>query len=687
MSIIPRTIAGKLVFFLGLTNCLVLAATVWFSYVRARQIRVEEIDSAALREVRTAATRLDDFLAKAATRAQMIASRQLSVRAAGESPNQRPDPQFVPLLLRMLKDAPVDEAYGVWFCGPITKDGPPPPTDTLLATHRHTYPNRTPFSPDYLASIPDQEWYAGARRSGKPYITEPYYDEGGGEASMVSLSHPCLDDQGQFIGVAGVDVELAHIYHLISEVQKDSARGTAGGYAFLVSGEGRIIAHPDEKLMLGKKNPGAKLADLVEGPVVAGRPTGAVMVRLAGTDRRLYWATAPAANWRIVLNVPNTIVSGPVRELALRSGIIGLVGVVLSSLVLILIARGISRPIVRLTAIAQHVAAGNLHGASIELDAFAGPSRNGEAAAASASADETSQLHSAIRTMTENLSSLIGQVQQSGAQIMSTARQITATAEQQEATVHTFGGTTTEISASAREISATSQELLKTMISVSEVAARTAGVAESGRVLLCSRQKAMDQLLAGTAAISDRLSVIRERAGEIDKVITTITGVADLTNVLSLNATIEAEKAGEVGRGFAVVAREVRRLADQSAAATLSIDQLVKAMQSSVSSGVMEMDRFSRVVNQDVEEMGQVTAQLDQIIQQVKELTTRFEEVNAGMRAQSQGAGQISEAMAHLNDAAGQTAASVSEFNQATRNLGAAVAGLQDQVSRFNIEG
>ncbi|MFB3906371.1 MAG: methyl-accepting chemotaxis protein [Acidobacteriota bacterium] len=681
MNILPRTIAGKLVFYLGLTNCLVVAATVWSSYVRARQMLVEQIDSAALKEVRTAAIRLDDFLAKAATRAEMIASRQLSVPSSGD----RFGPDLMLLLLRMLKDAPADEAYGLWFCRDIAKNHTLSSKDLVFATHRHTYPNRTVFSAEYVADIPNQEWYSEARQSGRPYISEPYYDEGGGETSMVSLSRSCFDEQGQCLGVAGVDVDLAHIFRLVSEIQTDSTRGKDGGYAFLVSGSGRIITHPDKNLMLGKNNPGPKISDLMEGRTVADRATGAAAVRLAGADRRLYWATAPSANWKIVLNVSNAVVSEPVRDLAIRAGLLGLAGVVLSSLMLIAISRGISRPIIRLTAIAQRVAEGNLRGAKIELDHFAPANDSRLGSVAPREADETARLHSAISTMTENLSNLIGHVQHSGARIMSTANQIAATAKQQETMVHTFGGATTEVSASAREISATSQDLMNTMGSVSEVAAQTACVAESGRVLLRTRHKAMDQLLAGTAAISAKLSIIRERAGEINKVIATITSVADLTNVLSLNATIEAEKAGEVGRGFSVVAREVRRLADQAAAATVNIEQMVKAMQSSVSSGVMEMDKFSRVVSRDVEEMGQLTSQLDQIIQQVKELTARFEEVNAGMRAQSQGAAQISEATAHLNEAAGQTAVSVSEFNQATRDLGAAVAGLQDQVSRFNL--
>ena len=686
MSLIPRTIAGRLVFYLGLTNCVVLAATVWFSYARARQILVEQIDSAAQKQLRTAATRLDDFLDKAATRAELIASRQLALppSTAGAS-DQQFDPELLPLLVRMLKDAPEDEAYGLWFCRAVAPGQSMREADQLIATHRHTWPSRTVFPPDYVATIPNQEWYSGPRKSGKPYITEPYYDEGGGNTSMVSLGQPCLNEQGQFVGVSGVDVELAHIYRLVSELQDAGAWGSGAGFAFLVSGSGRIITHPEKELTLGKNNPGARIADLPEGPIVAHRPSGVAMARLAGADRRLYWATAPAANWKVVLNVSNAVVSGPVRDLAVRAGLVGLAGVVLSSFVLIMIARGISRPLVRLTAIAQQVAAGDLRGAGTRLDSVAKPAADAAQAAARPNASETGQLLAAIRTMTDSLSSLIGQVQRSGAQILSTATQIAATADQQEAAVHTFGGSTTEISASAREISATSQELLGTMNSVSDVAAQTGSVAESGRLLLRSHQEAMDQLLAGTTGLSGKLSVISERASEINKVVTAITEVADRTNLLSLNAAIEAEKAGEAGLGFAVVAREIRRLADQTALAAEDIDRMVKEMRSSVSSGVTEMDRFSQYVRRDVEEMGALTAQLDQIIEQVQGLTSRFDEVNQGMRAQSEGAGQISEAMAHLDDAARQTAASVNEFNQATRSLRAAAAGLQDQVSRFKV--
>jgi methyl-accepting chemotaxis protein WspA len=100
-------------------------------------------------------------------------------------------------------------------------------------------------------------------------------------------------------------------------------------------------------------------------------------------------------------------------------------------------------------------------------------------------------------------------------------------------------------------------------------------------------------------------------------VVTTIARVADQTNLLSLNAAIEAEKAGEYGRGFSVVATEIRRLADQTAVATYDIEQIVREIQSAVAAGVMGMDKFSEEVRRGMSEVTQVGDQLSQIIGQV----------------------------------------------------------------------
>jgi methyl-accepting chemotaxis protein WspA len=195
----------------------------------------------------------------------------------------------------------------------------------------------------------------------------------------------------------------------------------------------------------------------------------------------------------------------------------------------------------------------------------------------------------------------------------------------------------------------------------------------------------MHQLAQATTAISSKLGVISERANKISSVVATINKISDQTGLLALNAAIEAEKAGEHGRGFSVVAREISRLADQTAVSTHDIEGVVHEMQSSVSSGVMEMDRFSEEVRRRAEEVGTVGQQLAEIIEQVRVLAPQVEAVSEGMNAQTLGAQQISEAMIQLSQAAEQTKGSLQEFKQATEQLRGAVQGLQSEVATFRI--
>jgi methyl-accepting chemotaxis protein WspA len=221
---------------------------------------------------------------------------------------------------------------------------------------------------------------------------------------------------------------------------------------------------------------------------------------------------------------------------------------------------------------------------------------------------------------------------------------------------------------------------------VSENAAQTADLAVAGRAGLQGMESVMRDLDRATTSISEKLGTINERSQKITTVITTITKVADQTNILSINAAIEAEKAGEFGAGFLVIAREIRRLADQTASATLDIEQMVQQMQASVSSGVMEMDRFSDQVRRGVRDVVSAGSQLAEIIDRVNRSTESFAQVNESMQAQSEGAQQISEAMTSLSGNAHQTMQSVREFGTASMDLQSAIAVLRQAVARFQLK-
>lgn len=353
-----------------------------------------------------------------------------------------------------------------------------------------------------------------------------------------------------------------------------------------------------------------------------------------------------------------------------QSGLI-IVGTLLVMVVTVAIAFWIATPIQqqlpKVVQAAEQIAEGDLR-QSIQ------PNNDGS---------EIGQLLMAFCTMSKNLNSLIYQMQQSGVQVSTSATEIAAASKQLEATVAEQLASTNEVSATSQQIAATSKALVKVMEQVKQMSLSTAHSASASQDDLNRMENVMRQLSDATTSIATKLGIMNEKANNINSVVTTINKVADQTNLLSLNAAIEAEKAGEYGAGFAVVAREIRRLADQTAVATLEIAQMIKEMQSAVSTGVMEMDKFNNSVVDSVADVNKISNQIALVIEQVQELTPRFEQVGLSVEEQSQGAQQISEAMGQLSQASEQTMDALRETNNAVGQLDAAAHGLRSEISHF----
>ena len=360
----------------------------------------------------------------------------------------------------------------------------------------------------------------------------------------------------------------------------------------------------------------------------------------------------------------------------------GLLSLGVALTIAFLMGSRVSRPIGLLTKLAERVATGDLHTARID---FAILHSHKPAAGLDRLhfPDESVDLMASFENMTERLGSLVGQVQRSGIQVTASTTEITASAKQLESTVAQQAAATREVSATSSEISASSRDLLRTISTVSGAVVEAAGQAESGHSELGKMEGSMHELVTATGSISSRLGVISDRASKISTVVTTINKISDQTALLSLNAAIEAEKAGELGKGFSVVAREISRLADQTAVATQDIDSVVNEMQSAVSSGVMEMDKFSEEVRRRVGQVNSIAEALSRMIAKVQTLGSDFEVVKQGMNAQTQAAEQINEAMKQLAETAELTKNLLSEFQKVTGQLNGAVQGLQSEVARF----
>ena len=299
--------------------------------------------------------------------------------------------------------------------------------------------------------------------------------------------------------------------------------------------------------------------------------------------------------------------------------------------------------------------------------------------------DAIGQLGEGLAMMFQNLRSLLNNVQKAGIQVTTSATEIAASAKQQEATSIEQAQTSVEILSTTKEISANTAQLLKTMEGATQVADYTTSATAQAQNNLKRMDQTMQHMVAATDSINAKLAALSEKASNINSVLITITKVADQTNILSLNAAIEAEKAGEAGRGFSVVATEIRRLADQTSVSTWDIEQMLKEMQSAVSASVMGMDKFSEEIRRSVGEVRQVAEQLSSVMDEVQKLAPQFDAVLQGMQAQAVGASQISQTMLQLNDDAQQTVESLKATSEAVHQLQYAAGDLQVSVSNFAV--
>ncbi|OGV48991.1 MAG: hypothetical protein A2017_17425 [Lentisphaerae bacterium GWF2_44_16] len=555
------------------------------------------------------------------------------------------------------------------------------------------------INPDGKPNAVSATVMSGKTFKGRAYVVNAWY---------LTAYEPIKDGNGNIIGCLYVGVKMSSIKTIKDIITKTQIGQT--GYIAVLGGSGDqkgnyIISKDGERdgeniLTVKDANGKPALKDIVESAIklkegevgfkdYSWLNPGEESPRIK-TGAYIYfepwdWVIMPTI-YNDDFNIIRKKVSSNINNLLIFVFLGGSIILLLSISVSLYMGWRISAPISRISEMARMIASGDLASAMLGFKNLSSAvSEHGEIDSKLISKDETGLLISSIVTMTKNLNSLVGEVQKATIHLVSTATEIAASSKEQEVTVNELSSSTNEIVSSTKEISSTSQQLVNTMNEVAEASGNTAQLAEAGRLSLGNMEKSMEQIASATSSISSKLSIINEKTSNINNVVTTITKVADQTNLLSLNAAIEAEKAGEYGKGFSVVAREIRRLADQTAVATLDITRMVREMQSAVSSGVMGIDKFSEEVRQSVRETALISGQLEGIIKGVQGLPVKFDMVIDGMKQQTSGANQISDSMVQLSECARSTSDSLKAFNEAAKQLNNSTLNLQKEVTTFKV--
>ena len=332
------------------------------------------------------------------------------------------------------------------------------------------------------------------------------------------------------------------------------------------------------------------------------------------------------------------------------------------------LARGIVRSVESLRDVASKIEAGDLTvQAEITTD------------------DEFSHLSRSFNSMVSGLQNTIRQVEGASLAVASASAQISSSTEQMAAGIQ-------EQTSQASEVAGAVEEMSKTIIENSGNASRTASTAKEAKQAAEVGGRVVEETVAGMKRIAE---VVRQSAitvqelgkssDQIGQIIGVIDDIADQTNLLALNAAIEAARAGEQGRGFAVVADEVRKLAERTTKATKEIAMMIKKIQADTQGAVRSMEQGTKEVDEGIKLADKAGVSLEEIVTISQKVTDMVTQIAGASEQQSSASQQISKNVDAISTVSGETARGVQQIARAAEDLNRLTEGMQRQVKQFKV--
>jgi methyl-accepting chemotaxis protein len=332
------------------------------------------------------------------------------------------------------------------------------------------------------------------------------------------------------------------------------------------------------------------------------------------------------------------------------------------------ITRSVTRPLAIAVEAAGRIADGDL---GVKLEA--------------ASRNETGQLTSAIKHMVENLRNLVGQTVQISAGIASASAQLHATSEQIATGSEEVANQTSTVATASEEMAATSSDIARNCHAAADSAGRASATTQSGFEIVKHTVEGIRIRGKRTKENAAVVAKLGERSEQIGAIVGTIEDIADQTNLLALNAAIEAARAGEQGRGFAVVADEVRALAERTTKATKEISEMIRAIQQETKVAITSMEEGVRGNEQGAAEVTRLETSLQQILEQANDVTMQVSQIATAAEQQTATTGEVTTNIQQITEVVHQTSRGAEETAAAAAQLASQAQQLQSLVGRFRL--
>lgn len=510
----------------------------------------------------------------------------------------------------------------------------------------------------------DPEIYAKIKRNAKESIEDPYLDSTISSVPilMTSLVAPLIDNN-KFVGCVGVDIRLDRFQAII-----DSIRPFENSYAFLISNNGKVIAHPIKNYVnrniseiYAKQNKEFNILEKIQ------HNTNISFITKENNEE-VYVSYMPInvgkthTPWSLGIVVPVEAIMADANTSFNYSILVGVVGLLLMAIVIFIISRTITRPIIKATKLLKKVADGDL---------------SGDEVIKIRSNDEIREMVDSLGEMKQNLKMIILEIQNNSDSLSTSsselknvstdlvenfetmtnqANQVASATEEMSMNMNTIASTAEEMSVNISTVASAAEEMTNSMSNISETADKLTKSMNSIGKNSKESAKITNEAMSMANLATNSMNSLGVAANEIGEVTYVIKRIAEQTNLLALNATIEAASAGDAGKGFAVVANEIKELANQSAKAAEDITKKIQGVQLNTSEAIKVISKVSEIITIINKSEEVINRSVNEQSGAMEDISLNIEETNRGIKNIAKSVQELTVGAIELSKNAGEAA-------------------------------